>query len=605
MSDQTGKDQGKPECRMGLALSGGGFRASFFHIGVLARLADLNLLRQIEVISTVSGGSIIGALYYLHVRKLLQSKPDLQIKPEDYVQLVETLQQEFQKAVKKNFRMRTFSNACKNLQMFTKSYSRSDRLAELFAKFLYAPVVEAALQPQVPLPGLKIQPDGEKENFHPFAKDARGRTANNHRQNKVPILVINTTTLNTGHNYQFTATWMGEPPNQRAQRDLDKNSRLRRAYYLSDGLPEKYQRLPLGIAVAASASVPGIFHPLALTELHQGMTPQLVDGGVHDNQGAEGLLDEEVRCTHVIVSDASGQLPDLPGPNTRGWSVVKRSSDISMDRVREEEYEGLDLRKSTSEIREFVFIHLKEDLKQQEFTWIGGTDKPGQQGPPSGKTAYQVHRRIQQLLADIRTDLDSFTEVETHALMADGYLITNYRITEDVRKKLDPVGTGKPLVQAKSWDFLKIKDYLSTPEKDPRFVKQLEVAGSQFFKVWKLSLLLKFLKWSGVGLLILFSYFMFRYMFAHASEAVPGIEWLFKRVNTLGALGATLITLGLYLISYLLPPHLRWVLSWRGLPRRWALRFALATFGWLAVWTHLLTFDKLFLCQGKVAQLRK
>lgn len=51
------------EKRLGLALSGGGFRASFFHIGVLARLAELDLLRPIEVISTVSGGSIIGALY--------------------------------------------------------------------------------------------------------------------------------------------------------------------------------------------------------------------------------------------------------------------------------------------------------------------------------------------------------------------------------------------------------------------------------------------------------------------------------------------------------------------------------------------------------------
>lgn len=51
--------------KLGLALSGGGFRASFFHLGVLARLAEEGLLRQVEVISTVSGGSIIGAAYYV------------------------------------------------------------------------------------------------------------------------------------------------------------------------------------------------------------------------------------------------------------------------------------------------------------------------------------------------------------------------------------------------------------------------------------------------------------------------------------------------------------------------------------------------------------
>jgi hypothetical protein len=41
--------------KIGLALSGGGFRASFFHLGVLRRLAELGLLRRVAVLSTVSG----------------------------------------------------------------------------------------------------------------------------------------------------------------------------------------------------------------------------------------------------------------------------------------------------------------------------------------------------------------------------------------------------------------------------------------------------------------------------------------------------------------------------------------------------------------------
>ena len=60
--------RGKKRVRVGLALSGGGFRASLFHIGVLARMADMGLLRHVQVLSTVSGGSIIGALYYIHVK---------------------------------------------------------------------------------------------------------------------------------------------------------------------------------------------------------------------------------------------------------------------------------------------------------------------------------------------------------------------------------------------------------------------------------------------------------------------------------------------------------------------------------------------------------
>jgi hypothetical protein len=39
---------------LGLALSGGGHRAAFFHIGALAKLGELGLLRRVEVLSTVA-----------------------------------------------------------------------------------------------------------------------------------------------------------------------------------------------------------------------------------------------------------------------------------------------------------------------------------------------------------------------------------------------------------------------------------------------------------------------------------------------------------------------------------------------------------------------
>ncbi|MBI2160037.1 MAG: patatin-like phospholipase family protein [Candidatus Rokubacteria bacterium] len=75
--------------KLGLALSGGGFRASFFHLGVLARMAEWGLLRHVEALSTVSGGSILGALYYVHLKRLLETKPDADIRDEDYVRIVE------------------------------------------------------------------------------------------------------------------------------------------------------------------------------------------------------------------------------------------------------------------------------------------------------------------------------------------------------------------------------------------------------------------------------------------------------------------------------------------------------------------------------------
>ncbi len=48
---------------VGLALSGGGSRAIAFHLGCLRALHDLDLLDRLQVISSVSGGSVISAMY--------------------------------------------------------------------------------------------------------------------------------------------------------------------------------------------------------------------------------------------------------------------------------------------------------------------------------------------------------------------------------------------------------------------------------------------------------------------------------------------------------------------------------------------------------------
>jgi len=76
--------------KLGLALAGGGFRASLFHVGVLRRMAELDLLRYVEVLSTVSGGSIVGALYILMLKEQLDGNGNLSCK--QYVDLVQNLE---------------------------------------------------------------------------------------------------------------------------------------------------------------------------------------------------------------------------------------------------------------------------------------------------------------------------------------------------------------------------------------------------------------------------------------------------------------------------------------------------------------------------------
>lgn len=54
------------ERRLGLALSGGGFRAAAFHLGVFRKLQELGLLWKLDLITCVSGGSIAGAFLASH-----------------------------------------------------------------------------------------------------------------------------------------------------------------------------------------------------------------------------------------------------------------------------------------------------------------------------------------------------------------------------------------------------------------------------------------------------------------------------------------------------------------------------------------------------------
>lgn len=56
---------GKPQ-RIGLALSGGGFRAAAFHLGAMRQLKALRLLDAIDLFTCVSGGSIAGAVVALN-----------------------------------------------------------------------------------------------------------------------------------------------------------------------------------------------------------------------------------------------------------------------------------------------------------------------------------------------------------------------------------------------------------------------------------------------------------------------------------------------------------------------------------------------------------
>jgi NTE family protein len=574
--------------RLGLGLSGGGFRASFYHIGVLAQMAELGLLRQVEVISTVSGGSIIGALYYLHIKKLLEAKVDSDITNQDYVDVIKHIEKDFLKATNKNIRMSTFASFSANFRMIFLNYSRSDRIAELYNNWLYQAVLSDVSNP-VQMQELKIYPPGQPD-FHP-SRD------NETRQAKVPILVLNSTTLNTGRNWEFTAQTMGEPPTpiSTVWGRIDKQpKRLRRAGGYSDMIaaPINQQQFPLGHAVAASACVPGLFDPLAVSNLYRDrdnnddIRAQLVDGGVHDNQGIEGLLRND--CTCFVISDAGGQLESLNNPGVDPVSVLLRVSSILQSRIRTESLLHLFDTQGNNNV---AFMNLRQGLGVRTIAWV---DQNNQQATDEiispNSQSFGIHPEVQDSLSKMRTDLDAFTEVEAYSLMLDGYRMSKDELgcfmesaSYSNNKK------SESLHPEENWTFLSIGIWARDPT--PDYLKQLKVAQSIFGKTLLLmpSLWIPFI---AAIVLVLFGFWP--QVLAVLASSIP--------------VTAVLLAVGLWLLTSFAPKLLK-LLPFLELARPQAalaknvLKAILLTIGTVFIIFYIKIINPLYLWRGRITNL--
>ncbi|HVG56708.1 MAG TPA: patatin-like phospholipase family protein [Vicinamibacterales bacterium] len=551
--------------KVGLALSGGGFRASLFHIGVLASLAEHDLLRHVEVLSCVSGGSILGTHYYLELQRLLETKPDAAITREDYVDIVDRVASSFLEGVQQNIRMRTFGNPWDNLRMFfSRAYSRTHKVGEMYERHLYSRVARNGGRPARFIGDLRIRPAETSPGFHP-------RDENWRRAAKVPALVVNTSSLNSGHQWQFTTSFMGEPPSI-INTKVDGNYRLRRMYY--DQAPAPYGQIRLGYAVGASSCVPGLFEPLQFHGMFKDIAVTLVDGGVHDNQGILSLLEQD--CDHLIISDASGQMGEVDEPGVGPLPVLYRSDAIFQTRMRDLAYRDL-----ASRVRGGVvsatYMHLKQGLQVTPKDWVECDDpkeNPLATSTAVRFTAYDVREDVQRLLADIRTDLDSFCDAEAHALMTSGYRMTAHNLKQ----------RGFKLAGEHDWKFLYIEQAMRTGNQ--RLMDILEQSDGLAFKIWRLS---RPLRMVGVVLLAL--------AFAVAVYAAWTMRDPAKDIPLL-TVGGLLTTLVLFVLTAVLGRVVGRILDAPGWLKRAAIGVGAAIAGWAIVGIHLLWFDRLYLRYG-------
>ncbi len=269
---------------IGLALSGGGARATVFHLGVIKRLAADRLLESVTFISTVSGGSIGVALVYSLSGNRWPSS-------EAYIQdvLPEARRLLTSRSIERDYLTRTLTRPWLLLQ------GRAKLLSESLEHLLGV--------------------DGWLGDI-----------------TTEPRWVINATTYETGKNWRFMPQRMGDYvvgyiPNPRIS--------IADAVAASAAYPGLIGPLVLRTgdydwSQYVGGELAGTARP-RLKKLH------LWDGGVYDNLAAEALFkpggENQYRDEYefLIVSDASGQLPERASGLAHR---PRRLVEIPMDQVR-------------------------------------------------------------------------------------------------------------------------------------------------------------------------------------------------------------------------------------------------------------------------------
>ena len=368
--------------RIALALSGGGFRASVFHLGALRRLAELGWLSRVDVLSTVSGGSIIGAFAVTRWQQLIEAGADGQA-------FSQIIAQPFLDRIQKgNFILEWLlrSPFWPLRKAIDRQFTRTQAAAELIDRWFFD--------------GLNCDQLPER-----------------------PLLVLNATSLHSIRSWRFTRGGLGD-------------SRV--GYSGWNGRP-----IPIALAVCASASFPPVFPPLRIRRGHYtfsgpsyGEPPlpdfdfiPLTDGGVYDNSGMEALFKPTLlpgrtqveQAQFLLVSDG-GALPKYDFRSSGLPAITEGLLLYRADQIAREQVSAVRTRWLMEQItmgrRQGLLVSLRSALDR-----IGGRELEKYCACVPGTC--HIPTSLLAKVRAIRTSLDRFTDIECNALMYHAYLMTD------------------------------------------------------------------------------------------------------------------------------------------------------------------------------------
>lgn len=375
-----------PTCRgisnpgLTISLSGGGFRATLFHLGALQRLNELGVLAQVNTITSVSGGSILNGVLSTRWSKL---RIGSQKRFENFIDLVGTAITDF---CARDLRTRLLLGARLNPRNWLTIASDCFAVRANFLAEAYQNLLEHRKLRDLPIPG-----------------------------EKAPRFVFCATNVRTGAAWQFHSGPEGRMGDFYTDYCTVGPVKVAQAVAASSAFPPGFGALRLEVPRNTSWSrVDPWGRNRPTSQKRRGAATDnrdlilLTDGGVYDNLGLEPIWSS---LTTVLLSDAGK--PFDSSDKCHQWVIprLRRAADISAEQVGAVRKRWL----------------LERFRSSDERTRLAGTMWAINTQIEDYKLAdaQGYGREVRQLFPLVRTDLNAFSTAEIGCLVNHGYSLAD------------------------------------------------------------------------------------------------------------------------------------------------------------------------------------
>jgi NTE family protein len=328
--------------RIGVSLSGGGYRAAAFHLGTLRYLHKSRMLDKIDFLSTVSGGSIIGASYCQKVKEGMTFA-------------------QFDHYFKGRLQMSVIGRVLISIPFLIFLMLLLLIVGTIIYFSFFTPHGWLALLTGIGGVWLLIR---FQFRLFPVSRVIEDIYDHVFFENMVlkdlpskPFLIVNSTNLQSGRLFYFTPEKMSDSTYDGSYTPNRKNI-------------FNHESFPLARAVMCSSGIPSFFTPVEITaeffdriEDAKKIKPMLIDGGVYDNQGIHKLTHPkgEYECQIVLVSDAGNLLP-FEGSYNNVLTLLWRTVELFMNRIKMFQMMVNLYRGNESNARQIAYVTLGWDL---------------------------------------------------------------------------------------------------------------------------------------------------------------------------------------------------------------------------------------------------